>query len=182
MSPDDAPQPGDYPWRSQEPNVAGTGACGISGTLYLYAQALVRPRSHTLWLGGGADAAMGKAEECRRRASVRSMPGRRVERRCARQWRYRCLRATPANRKLARKILHGDLAFARAGEIRRSIRQKECYCTNEIFMWPSIIFQPLSLARSMIGAKVWERAEPLPSHEKVSYTDAVLPLKITPVE
>ena len=69
-----------------------------------------------------------------------------------------------------------------AGEIRRSICQKECYCTNEIFMWPSIIFQPLSLARSMIGAKVWERAEPLPSHEKVSYTDAVLPLKITPVE
>jgi hypothetical protein len=92
------------------------------------------------------------------------------------------LRAAPADRKPARKILHGDLAFARAGEIRRSIRQKECYCTNEIFMWSSIIFQPLSLARSMIGAKLWERAEPLRPGEKVSYTEADLSMMRKSVE
>jgi MoaA/NifB/PqqE/SkfB family radical SAM enzyme len=43
-----------------------------------------------------------------------------------------------------------------AGQIRRSIRAKECYCTNEIFMWPSIIFQPVSLAKSMLGARAWK--------------------------
>ena len=55
------------------------------------------------------------------------------------------------------------------GEIRSSIRDKECYCTNEIFMWPSIVFQPAQLAKSMIGAKVWQRAEPLGAHERVDY-------------
>jgi hypothetical protein len=35
-----------------------------------------------------------------------------------------------------------------AGQIRRSIRDKECSCTNGIFMWPSIIFQPAQLAKS----------------------------------
>jgi hypothetical protein len=64
----------------------------------------------------------------------------------------------------------------RAGEIRRSIRHKECYCTNEIFMWPSITYRPFSLAKSMIGAKVWERAEPLHPSEKVNYAEAALPL------
>jgi MoaA/NifB/PqqE/SkfB family radical SAM enzyme len=63
-----------------------------------------------------------------------------------------------------------------AREIRRSISQKECYCTNEIFMWSSIIYQPLSLARSLIGSKGWQRAEPLQPAEKVSYTEAALPL------
>ena len=34
-----------------------------------------------------------------------------------------------------------------AAEIRRSIANKECYCTNEIFMWPSIVFQPIELTK-----------------------------------
>jgi MoaA/NifB/PqqE/SkfB family radical SAM enzyme len=37
--------------------------------------------------------------------------------------------------------------------LRRSIRNKECYCTNEVFLWPSIIFQPLQLARAMVGTR-----------------------------
>jgi len=49
-------------------------------------------------------------------------------------------------------------------------------------MWSSIIFQPLSLARSMIGAKLWERAEPLHPGEKVSYTEAALHLTRTSAE
>jgi MoaA/NifB/PqqE/SkfB family radical SAM enzyme len=70
----------------------------------------------------------------------------------------------------------------RAGEIRRSIRQRECYCTNEIFMWPSVIYQPLSLARSIIGAKVWRNASPLNREEKVNYAEAALPLMTTSAE
>ena len=43
-------------------------------------------------------------------------------------------------------------------------------------MWPSITYRPFSLAKSMIGAKVWERAEPLHPSEKVNYAEAALPL------
>jgi MoaA/NifB/PqqE/SkfB family radical SAM enzyme len=56
-----------------------------------------------------------------------------------------------------------------AGQIRRSIRAKECYCTNEIFMWPSIIFQPVSLAKSMLGARAWKPAPPLAADERCDY-------------
>jgi MoaA/NifB/PqqE/SkfB family radical SAM enzyme len=45
--------------------------------------------------------------------------------------------------------------------LRRSIAAKECYCTNEIFMWPSINFQPAQLAKAMVKAKVWEKPKPL---------------------
>jgi len=63
-----------------------------------------------------------------------------------------------------------------AAEIRRSISDKECYCTNEIFMWPSIVFQPVHLARSMIGARVWEAVVPMTENERVDYTVAATPL------
>jgi len=57
-----------------------------------------------------------------------------------------------------------------ATDIRDSIRKKECYCTNEIFMWPSIVFQPRHLLKSMVGARVWEQVEPLPESERVDYS------------
>lgn len=63
-----------------------------------------------------------------------------------------------------------------AGEVRESIRKKECYCTNEIFMWPSIVFQPMQLAKSMVGARVWERVIPLMPHERIDYTESAAPL------
>ncbi|MEQ1896955.1 MAG: radical SAM protein [Vicinamibacterales bacterium] len=63
-----------------------------------------------------------------------------------------------------------------AGEIRQSIRKKECYCTNEIFMWPSIVFQPVHLARSMAGARVWETVAPLTLEERVDYRDSAATL------
>ena len=69
------------------------------------------------------------------------------------------------------------LDFSGGGEIRESIRKKECYCTNEIFMWSSIVYQPVSLGRAMIGAKVWEKTQPLPAEERVDYSEAALPLQ-----
>jgi MoaA/NifB/PqqE/SkfB family radical SAM enzyme len=59
-----------------------------------------------------------------------------------------------------------------AGQVRKSIRCGECYCTNEIFMWPSIVHQPAHLARAMIGAKVWHRAEPMRPEERADYSEA----------
>jgi MoaA/NifB/PqqE/SkfB family radical SAM enzyme len=44
-----------------------------------------------------------------------------------------------------------------ARELRRAIRAKECHCTNEMFLWPSITFQPLQLARALIAAQAWRR-------------------------
>ena len=67
------------------------------------------------------------------------------------------------------------------GQIRESIRDKECYCTNEIFMWPSIVFQPMQLAKSMVGARVWERVIPLTPHERIDYTESAVPLKERPI-
>jgi len=48
-----------------------------------------------------------------------------------------------------------------AQKLRHSIACKECYCTTEVFLWPSIVFQPASLAKAMVGAKVWQKASPL---------------------
>ena len=66
--------------------------------------------------------------------------------------------------------------------VRRSIANKECYCTNEIFMWPSIVFQPFSLLRSMIGARVWETAPRLAPGDRVDYADAAAALEAKAAE
>ena len=42
---------------------------------------------------------------------------------------------------------------AQAKALRARIKAKECYCTNEVFLWPSIVFQPLQLAKALVGAK-----------------------------
>ena len=64
-----------------------------------------------------------------------------------------------------------------AKEIRQSIRRKECYCTNEIFMWSSIVYQPLELVRSMLGAKAWQGATPLAPGERADYSEGAAPLQ-----
>ena len=40
-----------------------------------------------------------------------------------------------------------------AKALRVRIKAKQCYCTNEVFLWPSIVFQPLQLVKAAIGAK-----------------------------
>ena len=52
---------------------------------------------------------------------------------------------------------------------RRSIRAKECHCTNETFLWPSVVFQPFSLARAFVGARAWRKPAPLTSIETVRH-------------
>jgi len=47
-----------------------------------------------------------------------------------------------------------------AQALRKSIAARECYCTNEVFLWPSITYQPAELARAMLGAKVWQGVRP----------------------
>ena len=55
----------------------------------------------------------------------------------------------------------------KAQKLRESIARKECFCTNEVFLWPSIVFQPQHLASAMVQAKVWRKTEPLPPEQHV---------------
>lgn len=45
--------------------------------------------------------------------------------------------------------------------MRRSVHAKECWCTNEVFMWPSINYQPIQLARALVSSRPWTRPQPL---------------------
>ncbi len=54
-----------------------------------------------------------------------------------------------------------------ARELRKSIERKDCYCTTEVFMWPSIVYQPSRLVQAMLGAKFWQKTKPLSLDEKV---------------
>jgi MoaA/NifB/PqqE/SkfB family radical SAM enzyme len=60
-----------------------------------------------------------------------------------------------------------------ARALRESIRRKECYCTTEVFMWSSIVYQPVQLVRAMKAGKVWQSAKPLEPGER-------LPLPVIP--
>lgn len=55
----------------------------------------------------------------------------------------------------------------KAKHLRNSIACKECWCTTEVFMWPSINYQPVQLARSLAGAKVWKSVGGLQPGEKL---------------
>jgi len=54
-----------------------------------------------------------------------------------------------------------------AKALRKSIAARECYCTNEVFLWPSITYQPHHLVRTIIGAKVWQGIRPLTDGERL---------------
>lgn len=41
----------------------------------------------------------------------------------------------------------------KARRLRESIHRKECYCTNEVFLWPSIVFQPGQLLRAYVQSR-----------------------------
>lgn len=81
-----------------------------------------------------------------------------------------------------------------ADRLRRSIANKECHCTTEVFLWSSIVYHPASLARAMVGGRVWQKVEPLsgaeqarlapPSHGPSSVAPRVgktLPVAVMPV-
>jgi len=45
----------------------------------------------------------------------------------------------------------------KADILRDKIKAKECYCTTEVFLWPSIVYQPIELMRAFFGIrKKWK--------------------------
>ncbi|MBI4718932.1 MAG: radical SAM protein [Planctomycetes bacterium] len=79
-------------------------------------------------------------------------------------------------RKSFMEIWHSEAAR----QLRASIRAKECYCTNEIFLWPSITYQPVQLARALTQARVWQAPGELAEGERMDWSKHVgnLPLPV----
>lgn len=59
---------------------------------------------------------------------------------------------------------------AEAHALRASIGRGDCHCTTEVFLWSSIVYQPLPLAQAMVRGKVWLRPEPLDLTERAPVT------------
>jgi MoaA/NifB/PqqE/SkfB family radical SAM enzyme len=45
----------------------------------------------------------------------------------------------------------------KACQLRQSIARKDCYCTTEVFLWSSIVYQPNRLLQAILGAKAWRK-------------------------
>ena len=64
------------------------------------------------------------------------------------------------------EIWHSEEARA----LRASVARKECYCTTEVFMWSSIVYQPLPLVEATLKGRVWTRPQPLEPSEREPVT------------
>ena len=109
-----------------------------------------------------------KVETVKQAAAGGAVQGRADLRRRLRQRRRRRLRDPQADRQPAPEVVPGDLALRRSARtLRESIARKECYCTTEVFLWSSIVYQPVPLANAMVKGKVWNRPTPLGQGERL---------------
>ena len=169
---DGPPQPGHHPRRPQEPgarrrppwtstrrSTSTSGGCGRRARRAATAR-IVEPMLQ--WAKMETLESSTQVVPCR--AGVLS--ARRL-----RQRRRQRLRAARAARQPARSSASGRSgARAEAKRLRESIARKECHCTTEVFLWPSIVFQPVHLVQGMAGARVWQKVTPLPAEQKLALT------------
>ena len=71
-----------------------------------------------------------------------------------------------------------------AKKLRQQIANKECWCTTEVFMWSSIVYQPLPLLEATLKGKVWSKPLPLHPSERVpvSLADGPTPGEVSAEE
>ncbi|MBL8981033.1 MAG: radical SAM protein [Gemmatimonadetes bacterium] len=62
-----------------------------------------------------------------------------------------------------------------AKALRETIARKECHCTTEVFMWSSIVYQPVQLVRAATASKAWQKADPLPESQRQPLPDVIFP-------
>lgn len=55
----------------------------------------------------------------------------------------------------------------KATQLRATIAAKACHCTTEVFLWPSIVYQPTPLIHALATAGVWQKVRPLGPGEKI---------------
>jgi MoaA/NifB/PqqE/SkfB family radical SAM enzyme len=54
----------------------------------------------------------------------------------------------------------------KANRLRESIKAGECYCTTEVFLWPSFTYPPLQLGKAYLSARAWRSNGTLESGER----------------
>jgi MoaA/NifB/PqqE/SkfB family radical SAM enzyme len=69
-----------------------------------------------------------------------------------------------------------------ARRTREAISRKDCHCTTEVFLWPSIVFQPQHLVRTMVSAKVWQKPQPLRPEEVIELRPISTPAHKVPAQ
>lgn len=72
-----------------------------------------------------------------------------------------CENHTPIG-NLRQDSFHAIWNSEAARRLRGSIAAGDCYCTNEVFLWPSIVYQPVQLVKIMAAAQPWKKPAPLP--------------------
>jgi MoaA/NifB/PqqE/SkfB family radical SAM enzyme len=55
-----------------------------------------------------------------------------------------------------------------AQQMRASIAAKDCHCTTEVFLWPSIVYRPTRLVQALVSSKAWEKPRALQPQEKLT--------------
>ncbi len=55
----------------------------------------------------------------------------------------------------------------KAGRLRDSIKAGDCYCTTEVFLWPSFTYPPLQLGKALLASKAWRKSGTLAPGEHV---------------
>jgi len=54
----------------------------------------------------------------------------------------------------------------KASKLRTSIKAGECYCTTEVFLWPSFTYPPLQLGKALLASKAWRKPGTLAADEQ----------------
>ena len=153
LPPDGSSQPRAHPRRSEESVAAGAGVAGSTATLRIRAPAAGRRASTA-----GSDPSSSRCCSGRRSrpptSGARSCRApREAHRRRVRQRRRQRVRKHIRVGNLRENSFRGDLALtAGGGAAARESIAGECHCTNEVFLWPSIAFQPLQLARAWVSS------------------------------
>ena len=70
----------------------------------------------------------------------------------------------------------------KAQALREEISAKACWCTTEVFLWPSIVFQPLSLLRSLFGGKVWKAPQTPAGYSANSFRTESAPAQVINID
>jgi hypothetical protein len=68
----------------------------------------------------------------------------------------------------------------KATRLREAITAKACHCTTEVFLWPSIVYQPKPLLQALVSANVFQKVRPLAPGEKIMLRPVAAEPKVGP--
>jgi len=72
--------------------------------------------------------------------------------------------------KSFQEIWHSETA----AKLRKAIGAGECWCTNEVFLWPSIVYHPYQLGRALSASGAWRRTPSAPVNSPPEFEAGVL--------